>query len=118
MVNIEKAKELTAYLNHLHQNEPYTIQRLISARVQCGAPFSKHATLQVVGPPSDPHIGFLGIINGFCGTYDDGPDKGRGPIAAVYDKKGVLTGFELLHEVNSNKEKSNEPGPKAGPDEA
>jgi len=120
MVDIEKAKELIAYLNHLHQHEPYTIQRLISARVQCGAPFSKHATLQVVGPPGDPHVGFLGVLNGFCGIYEDGLNKGRGPIAAVYDKKGVLSGFKLLHEIASKEQEneSNERGEEAGPAEA
>jgi hypothetical protein len=103
MVNIDRAKELVAYLNHLHKEEPFTIQRLVSARVQCGAPFSKHATLQVVGPASDPHVGFLGVLNGYCGTYEDGPYKGFGPVMAQFDSKGVLTGFGLTHEIDPKK---------------
>ena len=35
----------------------------------------------------------LGVLNGFCGTIDDGPRKGWGPIAGIYDN-GKLLRFE------------------------
>lgn len=105
MIDEKKARDIIAYLNDLHKQEPYTLQRLITARVPCGAGFVRHASLQVVGPKADPQIGFLGVMNGFCGTYDDGKHTGRGPIAALFDKEGVLQGFGLTHEVHPEENK-------------
>jgi hypothetical protein len=35
--------------------------------------------------------GILGILNGYCGTYDDGPRKGWGPISVEVQKDGRVT---------------------------
>jgi hypothetical protein len=38
-------------------------------------------------------VGLLGILNGLFGTLPAGPKEGWGPIAAVFDDQGQLTGF-------------------------
>ncbi len=51
--------------------------------------------------PDTFRVGMLGVLNGFCGTIDDGPRKGWGPIAAIYDE-GKLLRFERTENSKIN----------------
>jgi hypothetical protein len=48
-------------------------------------------------------VGILGMLNGFCGTIDDGPWTGCGPIAATYE------GGKLVHFERTDRMPLNEP---------
>lgn len=97
--------ELIAFLNSLVAIDPYAIAELLSVRVVCNKEMAEHPSVQVASggeksnmtflAPGTYRVGMLGVLNGYCGTIDDGPRKGWGPIAAVYDE-GKLQRFERI----------------------
>lgn len=96
--------ELISFLNSLVEIDRYAIAELLCTRVVCNEVMAGHPTVQVAAgseksnvtyiAPGQYRVGILGILNGYCGTIDDdGPRRGWGPIAAVYDQ-GRLQRFE------------------------
>jgi uncharacterized membrane protein len=93
--------ELIAFLNSLVAIDHYAIAELLATRVPCNEALAAHQSVQVAGAGKDVayiapgtfRVGILGILNGYCGTIDDGPRKNWGPITAVYDN-GMLVRFE------------------------
>ena len=72
------------------------IGTLIETRVKVAQETADHPTLQVQskGPLGPWELGVLGLLNGLCGTIQDGPKKGWGHITAVYDDQGFLESFK------------------------
>lgn len=85
------AKELVEFLDSLAKIDPVAMGALIAARVPHGPALQDHPTVQV----GDGVVGLLGIMNGYAGVYDDGPKKGFGPITAVVESDGRVSGFHL-----------------------
>ena len=95
--------DLIAFLNSLVAIDPYAMAELLCIRVPCNQALADHPSVQVAAggersgytfiAPNTFRVGMLGVLNGFCGTLDDGPRKGWGPIAAIYDD-GKLLRFE------------------------
>ena len=93
--------EMIAFLNELVAIDPYAIAELLCVRVPCSKALADHPSVQVQGSdgvlsyiaPGTYRVGLLGILNGYCGTIDDGPKKNWGPITARYEDRR-LVGFE------------------------
>lgn len=92
-----------ALLNEILEKDRSAIEGLVNTRVPCNKELADHPTVQVghhfpttTEPPATT-VGLLGILNGIFGTYDDGPQKGYGPITAVVDDEDLtrIIRFEL-----------------------
>lgn len=96
--------DLITFLNSLVEIDRYAMQELIGARVSCNEELANHPSVQVAAhphphvPPGQFRVGVLGILNGYAGTYDEGPRAGWGPIQAVYED-GRLIRFERTEGV-------------------
>lgn len=106
-------EDLIAFLNELASLDPVFIGKLIAVRVPCNDAILHHSSVQaavakdfkfakhahnrpagVEAMADDQGIaGLLGVLNGFCGTFDEGPKKGWGPITAVVEDDGTVSGF-------------------------
>ncbi len=67
--------------------------------VPCSETTADHPTIQVACDQSgnDPHLGFLGLLNGIVGAVPDGSFEGSGYIQAMFDEEtGELMGFGCL----------------------
>jgi hypothetical protein len=103
--------DLIKFLNSLVEIDPYAMAELLCVRVPCNQTLANHPSVQVAAggersgytviAPNSFRVGMLGVLNGFCGTIDDGNRKGWGPISAVYDK-GRLLRFERTETVKIN----------------
>lgn len=90
---------LIEFLNSLAKIDPEGMGRLCAARVPCNKAMVDHPTVQVAGqgefgiPEGEYRVGLIGILNGWGGSFDDGPRKGWGAIAAVAESDGRVTAF-------------------------
>lgn len=91
-VDVELAGRIVDFLNELLAIDGKVVRDLVQTRVPCSQELANHPTVQV-GRESDDiisvgglpyRVGLLGILNGLCGTYDDGPKKGWGAIAVIF----------------------------------
>jgi hypothetical protein len=73
------------------------VSRLLEERVHAGPGTIQHPTIQIIeDAPMPPQLGVLGLLNGICGTVQDGPKKGCGLITAVCkDEEYALESFCL-----------------------
>jgi hypothetical protein len=85
--------ELIAYLNNLLQVDPSLIHQLVITRFACNTKMTEHPTVQVYPMEGEWAVGLLGILNGYCGVYDDGPRQGYGPISVLMSTEGGVVGF-------------------------
>lgn len=91
------------FLNEIVKTDGEALSKLMEHRVKCNTALADHPSVQVMGRKDlPPVVGLLGLINGFFGTYDDGPKKGWGPIAAVVDDKDLKT--LIRFEITNNEE--------------
>lgn len=107
----DDTNELIAFLNSLLEIDRYAMAELLCIRVPCNQGLANHPTVQVASggersgytfiAPGTFRVGVLGILNGFCGSIDDGPRKGWGPIAAIYEH-GQLLRFERSEVAAAN----------------
>jgi hypothetical protein len=91
------------FLDGVAKLDPAFVGRLLAARVPCNDAIATHPTIQsshpgkhlgdVTTPPDTYVCGFLGLLNGYCGTFDDGPGRGWGPITAILEEDGTVSGF-------------------------
>ena len=88
------------FLNDLVEIDRAFIQALIGYRLPCNRAMADHASVQVAGDGGCFQAGFLGVINGFLGTVDDGPKAGWGPITALF-ADGEVTGFARTETASS-----------------
>lgn len=105
MIDRELAERIVAYLNELVELDRQAIAALIANRVPCNEGVANHPSCQVGKQHGEYHVGLLGILNGLCGVYEDGPHKGWGGIAAEFQfekagELGNLVGFRLLNVQN------------------
>ncbi len=97
--------QVIEFLNSLVAIDSHALAELLCVRVPCNKDLADHPTVQVaVGGersgytfirPGEYRVGFLGVLNGYFGAFDDGPKKGWGAIGAVYDE-GRLVRFERM----------------------
>lgn len=86
--------DLIVFLNSLAEMDPVAMGKLVAARVPCSQELADHPTVQVGPDKTGGHVvGILGILNGYCGTIEDGKFKGWGAIAAIIERDGRCTGF-------------------------
>lgn len=97
---------LIAFLNSLLAVDRYAIAELLVHDVVCNDAMADHPSVQVRAgtgtvtyqPIGQNRLTILGVLNGFCGTYDDSDENRRlnivgwGPVMAVYDN-GQLVEF-------------------------
>jgi hypothetical protein len=110
-VDLELANRVVSYLNELAELDRPCIGALIANRIPCNKALSDHPTCQVSSQHGGCHVGLLGLLNGLCGSYDDGPKKGWGAIAAVFDKAPqgryvYLKGFSIFPNEETAEEKN------------
>jgi hypothetical protein len=103
-------RDFISYLNEILENDPSLMEALLKTEYVCNEWTALHPSIQVfskehakerLGTDGDDYIvRFLGIVNGFFGTFDDGPCKGFGPIAVAFnDETGEIIGFsEFVNE--------------------
>lgn len=95
--------DLIAFLDTLAKIDPVCMGALLAARVPCNAQMAAHPTVQVAGhgpkgfeaeiPAGEYRVGLLGLLNGYGGSFDDGPRKGWGAITAIVEDDGTVTAF-------------------------
>lgn len=97
----EGAQAFVDFMNELVQTDKKWVQDICDFRPRCNDGILHHPTVQAGYHPwlekeKVGVAGFLGLINGFFGSYDDGPRKGAGPISADFcDQTGGLLRFRL-----------------------
>ncbi len=95
MKNVELAKDIIALLNECLEKDRPAVAALIANRVPCNQELADHPTVQAGAQHGGFHVGMLGILNGLCGTLENG----SGLITARFDgdnEKGFdLVRFEL-----------------------
>jgi len=80
--------EMLNFLNHLVAVDRQAVSGLMEARVPCNEALANHESVQVALAPGTKiedgqfRVGLLGFLNGFFGTFPDGPKEGWGPITA------------------------------------
>jgi hypothetical protein len=75
--------EVIGFLNHLLFFDRAAIEALVENRIPCNEALADHPSVQVCDlEQGSPKVGLLGILNGLCGTREDG----WGFIAAVYEE--------------------------------
>jgi hypothetical protein len=100
-VDLDLAKRVVDYLNELTTLDKPCIGALIANHIPCNQALADHPTCQVSAQHGGCHVGLLGLLNGLCGSYDDGPKRGWGAITAVFEEapKGQYTclkGFDIV----------------------
>lgn len=80
--------QLIAFLNEALTLDPEAISLLFSHRVPCNESVRDHESIQVGTLDDGWDLGILGLLNGYCGTIEDGKLAGWGAVASVYDKPG------------------------------
>jgi hypothetical protein len=80
-------------LNEIAGADSKALGDLIEARVPCNEALADHPSVQVFAHEGPPTVGLLGILNGLVGTIDEGPRKGWGFIAAVFEDDGTFSHF-------------------------
>lgn len=80
--------DLIQFLNDLVAIDAKAVTDLVNSRVQCSEALADHPSVQVGGEAGKPEtfrVGMLGLLNGYCGTIDQGEKAGWGPITAEFD---------------------------------
>lgn len=96
---------LLEFLNSLLEVDRHAIAELMSVDVVCNEALANHPTVQVRAggfttyqPVGQTRVTMIGLLNGFCGVYEDSPENQElgivnwGPIMAVYNN-GQLERF-------------------------
>jgi hypothetical protein len=103
------AGEMVEFLNSLVETDRYAMADLLCQRVPCNRKLADHPTVQVAAhnrrdttiPPGGFRVGILGVLNGYYGIHEDGPNQGMGAIVAEYEE-GKFLGFRLVEPVEIN----------------
>lgn len=91
--------DVVNFLNEIALIDNTAISCLADDRVPCNEALAQHPTVQVKRDGVYRKVGFLGIINGLLGTYDEGEHKGSGPITAEMDELGKIVYFRRTDDV-------------------
>ena len=86
--------DMIAFLNATLALDPDAVTALVVARVPCNAEVATYLHIQANSRArrraDGTEMGLLGTLNGFFGTYADGPWKGYGAIMAQLSAGRVL----------------------------
>lgn len=96
------AQRVVDLLDELIKTDSVAMKALIASRVPCGQELADHPTVQCGEREGDGYeVGLLGILNGLCGTLEDGwgavsvvfeDDKPVGArLLTVEDRKGSMS---------------------------
>ena len=101
---------LIDFLNALLEVDRHAVAELVSVDVVCTDALANHPTVQVRAggfttyqPVGQNRVTMLGILNGFCGVYEDTPENQElgivnwGPIMAVYNNGQLERFIETKH---------------------
>lgn len=97
-VDLPQAQKWVDYLNNLLQHDRAAVTRLFDFRTPCNRFLAEHPTVQTqrVGGAGD-RVGFVGVLNGLVGVYDDGPMRGYGAVGYSYGAgTGDIVQFVLV----------------------
>lgn len=88
MIREKECKRFIKFLNEVYKLDPDWLERILSYRPTCNKKLADHPTIQAwLYNTTDLKCGFLGLMNGYFGSYDGGKYKGFGSIGAVFDDK-------------------------------
>jgi hypothetical protein len=93
MVASKQTERIIAFLNELLELDPCAVTAVMTSRAPCNQQLQSHPTVQVGKFAGRVEVSALGILNGLCGVFEDGPFKNRGPISAI-TKDGRIVRFE------------------------
>jgi hypothetical protein len=95
--NEELADTLVQRLNQLISDPDVQedIGNLSKIQVLASGGTANHPSIQVT---PEGTLALVGLLNGICGTVQDGPNKGRGLITAVFTEQGSLLSFTRTKE--------------------
>ena len=95
-----KAKSIVVFLNSLLDIDGEAVTNLFSYRVPCNQELANHPTVQVLPPltgtEDPPLVGMLGLLNGLCGVFNQGPMENQGSIVMNIKSNGELIAFSLV----------------------
>lgn len=94
-VDEDLARRVVDYLNNLIAIDREAVEQLCAMRVACNSELAAHPSVQVGATEDQPPrywVRLLGILNGLCGSYDDG----WGAVAAIVEPDGSIWRFEVL----------------------
>lgn len=96
-INRAQCDQFVAFMNEIYKLDPEWAAAICNFRPPCNESIAQHKTIQAGISEDHKHYeaGFLGLMNGFFGTYDDGPRARYGAFAATYED-GRLTGFTTI----------------------
>lgn len=83
-------------LNEILNVDAEAMSNLVKNRVECNETLAHYPDVQCGMNNKKFEIGMLGLFNGFFGSFDDGPRKGWGSIAAIIGDDGIIKRFERL----------------------
>lgn len=98
----QETDSIIEFLNEVLRLDPHFVSGMLKARIPCNDKIATHPSIQAWGageyktfviPEDEARCSFLGLLNGYCGVFDDGPYQGWGPIAAVVEDDGTISGF-------------------------
>ena len=78
--DLELAHNIVRALNNYLMIDQDAITALFSVHVRCNAGLAEHPSVQVWSSEQGHMLGILGVLNGMCGTFEDG----TGAIASVH----------------------------------
>lgn len=76
--------EVVQFLNEVTEIDQSAMTALLETRVPCNQALADHPTVQVQARNDQNSVGFLGLLNGLFGVFDEGHHKDWGDIVAVY----------------------------------
>lgn len=78
----EGADDFIKFMNELMELDPEWVRSIVNFRPECNEKIAHHPTVQVMLDEDGKFkAGFLGLMNGFFGSFDEGEAKGCGHIA-------------------------------------
>ena len=98
-------KPLIEFFNAALHSDYDAIAALVNHRVPCNKSMVEHPTIQVRKPEEKGKhtLGLLGLLNGYCGTIEEGPKKGWCPICTVIDDEtDEILRFALVADAARN----------------
>lgn len=99
-LSLDKAIEI---LNELATLDPEAALCLVETRYPCNALVADSENFQVHSyPERKTVIGFLGVVNGLFGTFEQGKRKGWGPICAQINADGTVRFVKTPNEEEEN----------------
>lgn len=104
MVDLQVAQKIVDLLNEAVKLDKPAIAALIGFRVPCNDALAEHPTIQVGAQHGGMMVGWLGILNGIAGFWEDGDKKDWGAIAAEFEDDAEndqnnwksLKGFKII----------------------